>query len=46
MQDNSRSDAQILSADELRALRERAVVQKQVSDSVPDRPPNADDPPG
>jgi ABC-type protease/lipase transport system fused ATPase/permease subunit len=46
MQDNSRNDAQILSAEELRALRQNAEAQKQAAGAVPDRPPNAGEPPG
>ena len=46
MQGNSRNDTQILSPEELRAMRERAEAQKQAADAAPDRPPNEDGPPG
>jgi hypothetical protein len=47
MQDNSRNDAQILSTEELRELRERAEAQKQMSGGqTTDRVPPPQSPPG
>jgi len=46
VQGNSRSDMQILSADELRELRERAEAQKQAASATAERTPPPESPPG